>query len=77
MPDTRPFTEVYRDMTPLERSAFKVKVMKTSMVTESAIRNWACGFRTPALVHQTNIVKALKTLQIETSPATLFPTKIS
>lgn len=74
MPDTRSFQEVYRDMTSMERAEFKVKVMKTSMVTESAIRNWANGHRTPALVHQTNIAKALKSLKIETTPSTLFPT---
>lgn len=78
MPDTRPFSAVYQDMSPLERAAFKGKVMKASLVTESAIRNWANGHRVPSPVHQANIVKALKYFKIETSPEILFPTtKIS
>jgi hypothetical protein len=71
--DTRTFGEIYQSLNEMTQFDLREKIKSLSYCTEAAIRNWRNGHRRPEPVHQANIVKALKTIGIRTSPATLFP----
>ena len=71
--DNRTFKEIYQSMDRYDQKEFRQRVLKMSLVTESAFRNWALGNRVPEPVHQANIVRALKSFCIVATPSTLFP----
>lgn len=73
--DTRSFREIWDSLTPVQQFEVRNNTLASSYVTESAFRNWRCGFRTPQLRSQMDIVAALKKIGINARAEFLFPSK--
>lgn len=73
--ESRTFPQIYASLSSYEQADLRQRIQKLSLVSDSAIRNWYTGGRTPEPVHQANIAKALKSMGITSSPALLFPSK--
>lgn len=74
MIDARTLPEIWSSLTKFQQAEISARVIKQSLVTESAWRNWRTGHRRPEPVHQMTIIKVLKSvLKIQTTPETLFP----
>lgn len=71
--DTRTFGEIYNSLNEITQFELREKIKSLSYCSEPAIRNWRNGHRRPEAVHQMNIVKALKSIGIISSPSFLFP----
>ena len=71
--DTRTFGEIYNSLNEVTQFELREKIKSLSYCSEPAIRNWRNGHRRPEAVHQMNIVKALKSIGIISTPSFLFP----
>ena len=71
--DTRTFGEIYNSLNEVTQFELREKIKSLSYCSEPAIRNWRNGHRRPEAVHQMNIVKALRSIGIISSPKFLFP----